>query len=140
MRERQDMVGEWQRRDRLLIAARSAPSDKRNNVAEEALAARLTAIDARIAEIDRTLARNFPDYATLANPEPLEISEVQAQLRADEALVPFLVTGEQRPAPEETFLGLSPRPTTAGRELRPVPTTTSSPFAADWIADGGKVR
>jgi CHAT domain-containing protein/Tfp pilus assembly protein PilF len=104
VRERQDLVGEWQGRDRLLIAIRSAPSDKRNGVAEQALAARLTAIDARIAEIDRTLVRDFPDYATLANPEPLDVSEVQAQLRADEALVLFRVTSELKPATEETFL------------------------------------
>jgi CHAT domain-containing protein/tetratricopeptide (TPR) repeat protein len=104
VRERQDLVGEWQGHDRLLITTRSAPSDQRNGVAEEALAARLATIDKRVAEIDRRLARDFPDYATLANPEPLEVSEVQAQLRADEALVLFLFTSEVKPAPAETFL------------------------------------
>ncbi len=56
--------------------------------------ARLAAIDARIAEIDKRLAKDFPDYAALVSPEPLSVEEVQAQLRADEALVLFLDTPE----------------------------------------------
>ena len=66
--------------------------------------ARLAAIDARIAEIDRRLAADFPDYAALARPQPLGVEQVQAELRADEALVLFLDTPEWKPTPEETFI------------------------------------
>ena len=52
----------------------------------------------------RRLAADFPDYAALARPEPLSVEEVQAQLRADEALVLFLDTPEWKPTPEETFI------------------------------------
>ena len=52
----------------------------------------LRAIDARIGEIDRRLAADFPDYAALARPQPLGVEQVQAELRADEALVLFLDT------------------------------------------------
>jgi tetratricopeptide (TPR) repeat protein/CHAT domain-containing protein len=103
VRERQDLVGEWQARDKQLIAAVSKPPEQRNAVAEQEQRARLTAIDTRIAEIDRGLAKDFPDYMAFASPEPLSIAEAQAQLRADEALVLFLDTRELRSEPEETF-------------------------------------
>jgi CHAT domain-containing protein len=103
VREHQDLVGEWQTRDKLLTTARSQPSDKRNAGAETALADRLSAIDARIGEIDRTLIRDFPDYATLASPQPLAVTEVQALLSADEAMLLFLDTPEGPPTPDESF-------------------------------------
>ena len=65
---------------------------------------RLAAIDTRLAEIDRRLAQDFPDYAALASPAPVSVAEVQAQLGADEALVLFLDTPEWKPLPEETFI------------------------------------
>ena len=45
---------------------------------------RLEAPDARI-------AREFPAYAELSNPKPLEIRETQALLAADEAMLVYLV-------------------------------------------------
>jgi len=104
VRERQDLVHEWQAKDKQLIATKSEPPAKREADAEKALADRLTAIDTRLAEIDRRLARDFPDYAALASPAPISIAAVQAQLGADEALVLFLDTREDKPPPEETFI------------------------------------
>jgi CHAT domain-containing protein/Tfp pilus assembly protein PilF len=104
VRERQDLVGEWQARDKLLVAAITQSPDQRNAIGEQALHDRIAKIDARIAEIDKALARDFPEYSALASPEPLSIADVQAQLRANEALVLFLDTAEWKPTPEETFL------------------------------------
>jgi CHAT domain-containing protein len=98
VRERQDLVSEWQVKDKLLIAAKSKLPAKRKADVETALAGRLTAIDARLAEIDRRLALDFPDYIALASPAPVSLTEAQAQLAADEALVVFLDT------PGETFI------------------------------------
>jgi CHAT domain-containing protein/tetratricopeptide (TPR) repeat protein len=103
VRERQDLAGEWQAKDKLLIAAKSQEPGRRNAGAEKALADRLEAIDARLAEIGRTLAKDFSNYAALANPAPVSVADVQAQLGADEALVLFLDTPDLRPLPEETF-------------------------------------
>ena len=98
----------WSRNGRSWTAcARAAVSqapDKRDRAAEAANVARLAAIDARIAEIDKRLAADFPDYAALSRPEPLSVEEVQAQLRADEALVLFLDTPGVEANPEETFV------------------------------------
>ncbi len=102
VRDRQDLVDEWQKRDELRNAALG--QDKRDAQAEAENNARLTATDTRIAEIDKELAAKFPDYAALASPAPLSTGEVQAQLGADEALVLFLDTQELKPLPEETFI------------------------------------
>jgi CHAT domain-containing protein/tetratricopeptide (TPR) repeat protein len=104
VRERQDLVGAWQAGDKQLIATRSETPEKRNADAEAAMAANLSAIDEHIVEIDATLSRDFPDYAALANPEPVTVEGVQAHLRADEAVVLILDMAELKPAPEETFI------------------------------------
>jgi CHAT domain-containing protein/tetratricopeptide (TPR) repeat protein len=120
IRERQDLVLEWQRRDQVRSYAVAQAPDKRNREAEAENVARLSAIDARIAIIDKELAENFPDYAALASPAPLPVEAVQAQLGADEALVLFLDTPEQKPMvkeiPEETFIWVVTK--TAARRVR----------------------
>jgi tetratricopeptide (TPR) repeat protein len=104
IRLRQDLVGEWQKRDAVRTAAVSLAPDKRDRAAEAANVARLVAIDTRIAEIDQRVKADFPDYAAFSRPQPLSIEEVQGELRADEALVLFLDTSEWTPTPEETFI------------------------------------
>ena len=104
VRERQDLVGEWQLRDNQLIAAISRPTDKRNAANELEARTRLAAIESRMNAIDNALAKDFPEHAALANPEPLSIVEAQAELRSDEALVLFFDTSAWNPAPEETFI------------------------------------
>ena len=103
-RERQDLVVEWQDRYNLRNTALGEAATKRDAKAEAENLDRLTAIDARIAVIDKTLAAEFPDYAALANAEPLSVKELQAQLAPDEAMVAFLDTPEEKPTPEETFV------------------------------------
>ena len=68
MRERQDLVTEWQQRDAERSIAVAQVPDKRNPQAEAANVARLAAIDTRIAEIDDRLKAKFPDYAALVSP------------------------------------------------------------------------
>jgi CHAT domain-containing protein len=104
VRERQDLVAEWQKDDRLRNAAISQTPDKRNAQSETANLAQMAAIDTRLTDIDKRLAKDFSDYAALASPQPLSIEDAQAQLRANEALVLFLDTSELKPAPEETFV------------------------------------
>jgi CHAT domain-containing protein len=104
VREQQDLVSEWQVKDKLLTAAKSNEPVRRKPDAEKALGDRLAAIDARLADINRRLAQDFPDYAALASPAPISAAEVQAQLGAEEALVLFLGTPELTPLPEESFV------------------------------------
>lgn len=104
VRERQDLVTEWQQRDAVRSKAVAQAPDKRNRDEEAKNVSRLGEIDQRIAAIDKRLADDFPDYAALANPEPSSIGNVQKHLKANEALVLFLDTAEAKPAPEETFI------------------------------------
>lgn len=104
VRQRQDLVAEWQKREVLRNAALGREAAKRNAKAETENNARMGAIDKRLAEIDKSLAATFPDYAAFASPAPLAVEEVQAQLGANEALVLFLNTPKWQPMPEETFI------------------------------------
>ncbi|WP_164867142.1 tetratricopeptide repeat protein, partial [Sinorhizobium meliloti] len=104
VRERQDMVGEWQALDVARTATISQPPDKRDRPGEAATMARLAAIDARIGEIDRQFKADFPDYAELVSVTPMATEGVQAMLGPEEALVLLLVTSEAGPTPEETFI------------------------------------
>lgn len=106
VRERQDLVSEWQAMDKLRIAAWSEPPSHRNAANEKVLGDRLAAIDGRFDEIDRRLAREFPNYAALSSPGPVSVADVQSALSADEVLVLFLDMGTNwAPVlPEETFV------------------------------------
>jgi tetratricopeptide (TPR) repeat protein/CHAT domain-containing protein len=105
VRERQDLVGEWQAKDRQLIAAKGQLPAERNPDAEKVLSDRITAIDGRLKAIDAQFAKDFPEYASLTSPKPASVAEVQALLGPDEALVLSLDTDERfEPTPEETFI------------------------------------
>ena len=104
VRERQDLIGEWQARDRMRVAQLSLHPDKRSREAEAETAARLGAIESRVSAIDTRMAREFPDYAAFSRPKALSIQEVQAVLQSDEALVQFFDTSAGKHAPEETFV------------------------------------
>jgi hypothetical protein len=78
---------------------------KRDTKAEAKDRVRMAAIDRRIAEIDCRLKAEFRDYFARANPAPLSVDDVQAQLGANEAKVLFLdIDNRFKPTPEETFI------------------------------------
>jgi len=104
VRERQDLVAEWQQREQIQAASLGEDVQERDATVEAENRERMGAIDRRVAEIDQRLKTEFPDYAALATPAPLSVAEVQAQLGADEALVLFLNTPGSKPTPAETFI------------------------------------
>ena len=89
VRERQDASASWQRLDKELIAARSTSPEKRNAAAEQALLSRIAETERRLTELGGFLAKDFPEYAALAAPEPLSFKATQELLRTDEALILF---------------------------------------------------
>lgn len=106
LRERQDLAQEAGQRDRLLVSAVALPREQRDSQGEDVLKARLKEISGRVAEIDLTLGRSFPQYATLSKPTPVSIAETQALLQPDEALVQFLDLQEIEEIPETAFAWL----------------------------------
>jgi CHAT domain-containing protein len=111
VRERQDLVTARQELDQQsLEAARQSRGDRQAQAAQERRIQSDT-LDARLAEIEKTLAKEFPEYAALAYPAALTVPEAQAQLNANEALLvltdtPALgMTFTRAPAmPAETFV------------------------------------
>lgn len=104
VRERQDLVSDWQQRERLRDAAYGRKADKRDGEIAVESTTPVAAIETRIAKIDAELKAKFPEYAAFASPAPVAAADVQKQLGEDEALVLFLDTAEAKPTPEETFI------------------------------------
>ena len=90
VRERQDLTSEWQQRDKLRVAALYQSPDIHDKGIEGDNNMRLTTIEARIRQIDQTLEKDFPGFAELSKPSPLDIVDVQSLLSSDEAMVVFL--------------------------------------------------
>ena len=104
VRDRQDLLSEWQVRNEALVAAFSQSPKTRNREAEAANAARLKDIAAQIQDIDMRLKDDFAGYAALASPRPVSVEDVQQDLRGDEALIFTLDTTALSPMAEETFV------------------------------------
>lgn len=90
VRENQDLAGSWRDTDRKLVEALSKPEGERDRKAIDALRRASGEAEARLTESDRRLAREFPEFAALTRPQPLEVKAVQNLLGSDEALVFFL--------------------------------------------------
>jgi tetratricopeptide (TPR) repeat protein/CHAT domain-containing protein len=89
--EQQDLSAAWQSLDRLLIAARSEPSQRRNSGKEGRLQERLGDIERQLAAVNTRLKEAFPDYYAIVSPEPLSIPQVQGLLRPNEVLMAYLL-------------------------------------------------
>ena len=91
VRRQQDLVNEWRRLDKALLATLSRPPQKRDAKVEERLRIQRDDAEAAVTTINARLEIDFPDYAELANPQPLGLAETRKLLSRDEALVAYLV-------------------------------------------------
>ena len=87
VRERQDLVARYRALEASLGQRSLRPAIRVQPAAQANQAKEMAAIDGRIGATDALLASRFPEYASLANPEPLSIADTQALLKADEALI-----------------------------------------------------
>jgi len=95
VRERQDRANEWHELDKTVLAALLTAKDKSRGTAAESLQNRKKPIADRIQLLSAQIETQFPDYEAFANPKPLPLEEVQNLVAPDEALVVFLLDGEQ---------------------------------------------
>lgn len=95
VRRDQDLAAESEALDKAIVAAVSKPSAQRDAAAERRSRARLVTIASERAGLQTTLTREFPDYASLSNPLPLGIADIQPLLTADEAMVVYSVVDKQ---------------------------------------------
>jgi CHAT domain-containing protein/tetratricopeptide (TPR) repeat protein len=104
LRERQDLVREWQWKDAYLVRSFSQRPQSRDRALEQEYRARLNVIENRIGEIDGSLSRDLLSYGALSQPMPLNTREVQTALTDDEALIAVLSTEGIRSISGETFV------------------------------------
>ncbi|QIO36810.1 CHAT domain-containing tetratricopeptide repeat protein [Bradyrhizobium sp. 1(2017)] len=95
VRKDQDLAAESEALDKAIIAAVSKPSAQRDANAEQRSRARIAGIANQRSGLQKTLAVEFPDYASLSNPLPLAVKDIQALLSADEAMVVYSVVDKQ---------------------------------------------
>jgi len=77
---------------RIDIAAELAKANEERNVQQETqLAQRLTQVSARADELIARVQKDFPDYARLANPEPVALADLKAQLRTGQGFLTFMM-------------------------------------------------
>jgi len=106
VRERQDLVAEWQAADRAVAALRG---DGGKAADAAAVAARLDAADVRIRAIDSVLSSSFPAFASLQKPAALSIDAVRERLADDEVLLFFADTTQLGEEGFETYLWAVPK-------------------------------
>ncbi|MGT2503501.1 CHAT domain-containing tetratricopeptide repeat protein [Bradyrhizobium guangxiense] len=95
VRRDQDLATEAEALDKAIIAAVSKPSAQRDAATEQRSRARLATIANERAGLQKTLTLEFPDYASLSNPLPLAVKDIQPLLSADEAMVIYSVVDKQ---------------------------------------------
>ncbi|MBR0955124.1 CHAT domain-containing protein [Bradyrhizobium canariense] len=95
VRRDQDLAAESEALDKAIVTAVSKQSAQRDLAAEQRSRARIATIANERAGLQKTLAVEFPDYASLSNPLPLTVKDIQLLLSADEAMVLYSVVDKQ---------------------------------------------
>jgi tetratricopeptide (TPR) repeat protein len=85
VRNRQDLGVEWQALDARLTNALAAPQREQAN--EQALRQQLADLATRLDALNARIAKELPEYAALANPQPLSVADARKLLGPQEALV-----------------------------------------------------
>jgi CHAT domain-containing protein/Tfp pilus assembly protein PilF len=95
VRRDQDLTAEAEALDKAIVAAVSKEPSKRDAAAEQRARGRLAIISPERANLQKTLATEFPDYAALSNPLPITAKEIAALLTGDEAMVVFSIVDKE---------------------------------------------
>ncbi len=74
----------------MLVAAMSQPEAQQNKAAIAALRQEVSQLEARQKALQSRLQNEFPDYAALSNPRPLNVEQAQRLIGDAEAMVAFL--------------------------------------------------
>ncbi len=89
VRDDQALVAEAQSLAKAIIAAASREPGKRDAAAEQQVRDRLAEIVKQLTVLQGVFAAEFPDYAALWSPQPLDIKDIQALLSDGEALLVY---------------------------------------------------
>jgi hypothetical protein len=92
VREQQDLSEQLVALDRSLVAALSSNPAARSADGEADLRKRAEAARRRLAELQAELSTRFPEFTTLASPQPVSIADVRQALKPSEALFTITLT------------------------------------------------
>jgi CHAT domain-containing protein/predicted transcriptional regulator len=95
VRRDQDLAVEAESLDKVLVAAVSKETSRRDPVDEQRIRDRLAAIAQERDGLQKTFATEFPSYSALSNPLPTKAKEMRALLSDGEALLLFSAAGER---------------------------------------------
>lgn len=109
VRERQDLVEQWQRDDRRLTALHAQDPSGNSPARIATIETALSKTDRRIRAIDAQLAEAFPDFATLRQPAPSGFTTARAALAEDEILLFYADTSPLGTVDFETYLWAVPK-------------------------------
>ncbi len=109
VRARQDATRDWRRLDELRLKPVAETSGGAPGLTPQVLRRKQADLEFRVDEIDQKLSRDFPNYASISNPEPTSVADTQSLLGADEALLVFLDTDATPSQEGETFIWLVTR-------------------------------
>jgi CHAT domain-containing protein/tetratricopeptide (TPR) repeat protein len=146
IRQRQDLADRRKALDDALTASLSQPAQNRNRDAEQAARNELANIEAQVTTLDASIAAKFPNYAALADAQPLSIEEARAALRPEEALVLIAPFGDANGEGGFTFIvrrdGAFWRATDVGRTQMTqwVQTLRCGLDQDQWSDDNGHAR
>ncbi|PSL19196.1 CHAT domain-containing tetratricopeptide repeat protein [Shimia abyssi] len=95
-RAKQNLVNRWRATDAhyLALLAKAPPGDPRIAT----LKTQMATLSAQIAEADAALARDYPEFAQLTQPQTVSVSQIQAGLAPGEAFLMPITT------PDETYV------------------------------------
>jgi CHAT domain-containing protein/tetratricopeptide (TPR) repeat protein len=89
VRKDQDLAAEAEALDKTVIAFVSKPPAQRSFAAEEQVRKRMEEVKAEREQLQQAFNERFPDYAALSKPQPVSLTDTQALLINDEALLVF---------------------------------------------------
>jgi len=92
MRTDQDLAVEAGRLDKTLLEAVSKEPSRRDAASEQRVRDRIAAVAKQREEVQRIIAAEFPRHVALSRPAPLPLSEIQASLADDEAVVVVILS------------------------------------------------
>ena len=95
IRQREQRATQWQQLDEEIAKAASRLPADRKPEQEASLRSEIDETEHELSALDGRIAREFPAYAELANPPPVPAEAARSLVGADEALMVFLVAGDE---------------------------------------------
>jgi tetratricopeptide (TPR) repeat protein len=95
VRDRQDVGNRWHWLNHAVTKSISLQPNRRDLAKENSLRDDLAATTQRLDTLNERIAAEFPAYSELSNPNPLDLKAAQAILEVDEAMLVYLVDGNE---------------------------------------------